>query len=170
MVSLWITLRYVSGLSREMKFVTFCKKQNLCYRKKSHACLSVAFLFNKAGGLSWQCKTNNLFIYKKNQKLACFLLRHGIMVLQPKKEDKKMAMSIRLPEDLDRQLTNLSLHTKRSKNFYIRFALSELFREIRETKEAEKVLEDIEVGNISTTPLAEIIERYENAERKGVAG
>jgi RHH-type transcriptional regulator, rel operon repressor / antitoxin RelB len=71
-----------------------------------------------------------------------------------------MAISIRLPEDIEVRLTNLAARTGRSKTFYVTEAIREHLDDLEDLNLAERALEAIRAGKSTTTPLADVMKRY----------
>lgn len=71
-----------------------------------------------------------------------------------------MAISIRLPEEVESRLTRLAHLTGRSKTFYIREAVVEHLADLEDLYLAERELEAIRSGRVKTTPLEEVMKRY----------
>jgi RHH-type transcriptional regulator, rel operon repressor / antitoxin RelB len=71
-----------------------------------------------------------------------------------------MAISIRLPEDIEVRLTNLAARTGRSKTFYVTEAIREHLDDLEDLNLAERELEAIRAGKSTTTPLADVMTRY----------
>lgn len=71
-----------------------------------------------------------------------------------------MAISIRLPSDVEARLQNLATITGRSKTFYITEAIREHLDDLEDLYLAERELEAIRAGLATTTPLAEVMNRY----------
>lgn len=71
-----------------------------------------------------------------------------------------MTYSIRLPNDIEERLENLSKMTGRRKSFYIKEAILEHLNNIEDVYLAEKDLDDILAGKSSTTPLQEVMKQY----------
>ncbi|MEK8088982.1 DUF6290 family protein [Thermithiobacillus tepidarius DSM 3134] len=71
-----------------------------------------------------------------------------------------MAISIRLPEDVETRLDQLALLTGRSKSFYIREALVQHLDDLEDLYLAERELEEIRAGRAETTPLEDVMKRY----------
>lgn len=67
-----------------------------------------------------------------------------------------MAMSIRLPHDVESRLTNLATLTGRSKTFYVLEAILEHLDDIEDLYLAEKRLIDIKSGKSKTYTLDEV--------------
>ena len=71
-----------------------------------------------------------------------------------------MAISIRLPSDVETRLKNLALLTGRSKTFYITEAICEHLDDLEDLYLAERELEAIRAGTSTTTPLVDVMKRY----------
>lgn len=71
-----------------------------------------------------------------------------------------MAISIRLPGDVEARLQKLAALTGRSKTFYVTEAIREHLDDIEDIYLAEKRLEDIRAGKIHTVSLEEVMKRY----------
>lgn len=71
-----------------------------------------------------------------------------------------MTYSIRLPEEIEKRLENLSAQTGRSKSFYVKEAILEHLSDIEDIYLAEKRLEDIRAGRAKTLPLQDVMKRY----------
>jgi RHH-type rel operon transcriptional repressor/antitoxin RelB len=71
-----------------------------------------------------------------------------------------MAISIRLPSDLETRLQALADLTGRSKTFYVTEAIREHLEDLEDIYLAERELEAIRTGKSTTTPLAEVMKRY----------
>jgi len=69
-------------------------------------------------------------------------------------------LTVRLPEDIEARLNNLSKTTNRPKSFYVREALERSMEDIEDIYLAEKRLEDIRAGKSKTVPLVEVMKRY----------
>lgn len=72
-----------------------------------------------------------------------------------------MTYSIRLPEDIEKRLENLSTQTGRTKAFYIKAAILEHLGDIEDIYLAEKRLEDIRAGRTETISLQEVMRKYD---------
>lgn len=70
-------------------------------------------------------------------------------------------LTVRLPEDIEARLNNLSKTTNRPKSFYVREALERSMEDIEDIYLAEKRLEDIRAGKSKTVPLVEVMKRYD---------
>ena len=71
-----------------------------------------------------------------------------------------MAISIRLPIDVEIRLKNLAALTGRSKTYYVTEAILEHLDDLEDLYLAERELEAIRAGTSTTTPLADVMKRY----------
>ncbi|MBI4534297.1 MAG: TraY domain-containing protein [Candidatus Melainabacteria bacterium] len=71
-----------------------------------------------------------------------------------------MTYSIRLPQDVEARLEQLSARTGRKKSFYVKQAICEYIDDLEDIYLAERRLEDIRAGRTETIPLEEIMKRY----------
>ncbi len=71
-----------------------------------------------------------------------------------------MAISIRLPSDVEIRLKNLAARTGRSKTYYVTEAILEHLDDLEDLYLAERELEAIRAGTSTTTPLADVMKRY----------
>ncbi len=71
-----------------------------------------------------------------------------------------MALSIRLPSDVEDRLYNLAALTGRTKSFYITEAICEHIDDLEDLYLAERELEAIRAGKSETVPLEEVMKRY----------
>jgi RHH-type transcriptional regulator, rel operon repressor / antitoxin RelB len=71
-----------------------------------------------------------------------------------------MAISIRLPADIETRLQNLSDLTGRSKTYYVTEAIVEHLDDLEDLYLAERELEAIRAGKSTTTPLADVMKRH----------
>ena len=71
-----------------------------------------------------------------------------------------MAISIRLPEEVESRLSQLASLTGRSKTYYIREAIVEHLDDMEDLYLAERELEEIRAGRARTVPLEEMMKRY----------
>ncbi|MDP2828485.1 MAG: DUF6290 family protein [Sulfuricellaceae bacterium] len=71
-----------------------------------------------------------------------------------------MALSIRLPGDVEERLKNLAALTGRTKSFYITEAICEHLDDLEDLYLAERELEAIRAGKSETVPLEEVMKRY----------
>ena len=71
-----------------------------------------------------------------------------------------MAISIRLPSDVENRLKRLAALTGRSKTFYVTEAICEHLDDLEDLYLAERELDDIRAGRSTTVPLADVMKRY----------
>ncbi len=71
-----------------------------------------------------------------------------------------MAVSIRLPDDLNSRLSNLAVQTGRSKTFYMLEALKAHLDDLEDVYLAERELEAVRAGKSKTVPLEEVMKQY----------
>ncbi|MDN5753403.1 MAG: DUF6290 family protein [Nitrosospira sp.] len=71
-----------------------------------------------------------------------------------------MAISIRLPADVETRLKNLAALTGRSKTYYVTQAICEHLDDLEDLYLAERELEAIRSGRSTTMPLADVMKRY----------
>ena len=71
-----------------------------------------------------------------------------------------MALSIRLPGNLETRLNNLAAQTGRTKSYYITEAICEHLDDLEDLYLAEQRLIDIRSGKTQTVPLEEVMKRY----------
>ena len=71
-----------------------------------------------------------------------------------------MAVSIRLPEDLELRLESLAARTGRSKAFYIREALHTHLEDLEDLYLAERELKAVHEGRSKTRPLEQVMKRH----------
>ena len=71
-----------------------------------------------------------------------------------------MAISIRLPADIESRLQNLAALTGRSKTYYVTEAIIEHLDDLEDLYMAERELEAIRAGTSTTIPLADVMKRY----------
>lgn len=71
-----------------------------------------------------------------------------------------MAISIRLPGDVEARLQNLAALTGRSKTFYVTEAIREHLDDLEDLYLAQRELGAIRAGMSTTTPLADVMKRY----------
>ena len=69
-------------------------------------------------------------------------------------------LTVRLPDDIEDRLNNLSRTTNRPKSFYVREALERSIEDIEDIYLAEKRLEDIRAGKSKTVSLEEVLKRH----------
>jgi RHH-type rel operon transcriptional repressor/antitoxin RelB len=71
-----------------------------------------------------------------------------------------MALSIRLPSDLEARLKNLAAKTGRTKSYYITEAIREHLDDLEDLYLAEQRLVDIRSGKTQTVRIEEVMKRY----------
>lgn len=71
-----------------------------------------------------------------------------------------MAVSLRLPDDLNIRLNDLADKTGRSKTFYMLEAIREHLDDMEDLYLAEQRLIDIRAGRSTTIPIEEVMKRY----------
>ena len=71
-----------------------------------------------------------------------------------------MAVSLRLPDDLNIRLSNLADKTGRSKTFYMLEAIRDHLDDLEDLYLAEQRLIEIRAGRSKTTPIEEVMKRY----------
>ena len=71
-----------------------------------------------------------------------------------------MALSIRLPGNIEARLQKLATLTGRTKSFYITEAICEHLDDLEDLYLAERELEAIRAGTSETVPLEEVMKRY----------
>lgn len=71
-----------------------------------------------------------------------------------------MALSIRLPADVEDRLKNLAAQTGRTKSFYITEAICKHLEDLEDLYLAEQRMIDIRAGRTQTVPLDEVMKRY----------
>ncbi len=71
-----------------------------------------------------------------------------------------MALSIRLPGDVEDRLKTLAAKTGRTKSFYITEAICEHLEDLEDLYLAEARMIDIRAGRTKTVPLEEVMKRY----------
>ncbi len=71
-----------------------------------------------------------------------------------------MALSIRLPGNIEARLQKLATLTGRTKSFYITEAICEHLDDLEDLYLAERELEAIRAGKSETVPLEEVMKLY----------
>ncbi len=71
-----------------------------------------------------------------------------------------MALSIRLPSDLEARLKNLAAKTGRTKSYYITEAIREHLDDLEDVYLAEQRLTDIRSGKTRTVRIEEVMKHY----------
>lgn len=72
-----------------------------------------------------------------------------------------MPVSIRLEADIERRLEALAKTTGRTKAFYIRQAITEHLQDLEAAYLAQAELEAVQAGRARTTPLDDLLRRYD---------
>lgn len=71
-----------------------------------------------------------------------------------------MALSIRLPSDLEARLKDLAAKTGRTKSYYITEAIREHLDDLEDVYLAEQRLADIRSGKTQAARIEEVMKRY----------
>jgi RHH-type rel operon transcriptional repressor/antitoxin RelB len=71
-----------------------------------------------------------------------------------------MAVSLNLPEDIEKRLTALARRTGRSRTYYMIEAIREHLDDLEALYLAERRLIDIREGKAGTIPLDEVMKRH----------
>lgn len=71
-----------------------------------------------------------------------------------------MALSIRLPHDLEQRLNHLAAQTGRSKTYYVTEAICEHLEDLEDYYLAELEMEAIRSGRSVPVPLEEVMKEY----------
>ncbi|MDO8274938.1 MAG: DUF6290 family protein [Serpentinimonas sp.] len=71
-----------------------------------------------------------------------------------------MALSIRLPPDLEQRLNQLAAQTGRSKTYYVTEAICEHLEDLEDYYLAELEMEAIRSGRSVPVPLEEVMKEY----------
>jgi RHH-type rel operon transcriptional repressor/antitoxin RelB len=71
-----------------------------------------------------------------------------------------MALSIRLPKDIEERLDQLAVKTGRSKTYYVTQAIRDQLDDLEDIYLAEEELEAIRAGRSTTAPLAAVTVRH----------
>jgi len=77
-----------------------------------------------------------------------------------RKECTNMALSIRLPPDLEQRLNQLAAQTGRSKTYYVTEAICEHLEDLEDYYLAELEMEAIRSGRSVPVPLEEVMKEY----------
>ena len=72
-----------------------------------------------------------------------------------------MALSIRLPNDVEARLKNLASKTGRTKSYYITEAICEHLDDLEDLYLAEQRLRDIRAGKTQTISIEEVMKRHD---------
>ena len=70
-------------------------------------------------------------------------------------------LAIRLPEDIEKRLSNLAKLTGRTKTFYARQAIEQHLDDLEDIYLAEQRLTDIRSGRTKTVAIEDILKRYD---------
>lgn len=70
-----------------------------------------------------------------------------------------MALSIRLPEEVDLRLARLAQRTGRTKSYYVREAILEHLDDLEDIYLAEQRVADLRAGRSDTVPIEELLKR-----------
>lgn len=71
-----------------------------------------------------------------------------------------MAVSIRLPNDVENRLKNLAARTGRTKSFYITEAITNHLEDLEDLYLAEQRMIDIRSGRSHSVPLEQVMQEY----------
>ena len=71
-----------------------------------------------------------------------------------------MAISLRLPPEIETRLEDLARRTGRTKSFYIREAILEHLDDLEDFFIAERRLQDVLAGRSDTVPLEELLKQH----------
>ena len=66
-------------------------------------------------------------------------------------------IAVRLPEDIERRLSDLARKTGRTKTFYVREAVQVHLEDLEDLYLAEQEVKNLRAGRSTTTPLAEVV-------------
>lgn len=69
-------------------------------------------------------------------------------------------MTVRLPENMDKRLSQLAKETHRSKSYYVKQALEEFLEEREDYLLALAAMERFEKGEEKAIPFEEILKKY----------
>ena len=69
-------------------------------------------------------------------------------------------MTIRLPEKMEKRLTQLAKETHRTKSYYVKRAIEEFLDDQEDYLIALSVMERVERGEEKTIPFEEILKKY----------
>ncbi len=72
----------------------------------------------------------------------------------------RMAVSLRLPPEIETRLEDLARQTGRTKSYYMREAIVEYLDDLEDLYLAERRLEDVLSGRSDTVPLEELLKRH----------
>jgi len=71
-----------------------------------------------------------------------------------------MALSLRLPPEIETRLDNLAARTGRTKSFYVKEAILDRLDDLEDLYLAEKRYADLLAGKSKTIPLEEVMKEY----------
>ena len=71
-----------------------------------------------------------------------------------------MALSLRLPPEIETRLDNLAARTGRTKSFYVKEAILDRLVDLEDLYLAEKRYADLLAGKSKTIPLEEVMREY----------
>lgn len=71
-------------------------------------------------------------------------------------------MTIRLPEEMEKRLSQLAKETHRTKSYYVKRAIEEFLEDQEDYLMALAVMERVERGEEKTIPFEEILKKYGN--------
>lgn len=71
-----------------------------------------------------------------------------------------MALSLRLPPEIETRLDNLAARTGRTKSFYVKEAILDRLDDLEDLYLAEKRYADLLAGKSKTIPLEEVMREY----------
>ena len=92
-------------------------------------------------------------------------MRRGLIVLyKHSREEERIVLVIRLPEDIERRLADLAAATGRTKSFYAREAILEHLGDLEDVYLADQRLADLRAGRSKTTTLAEVMKAHDLAD------
>jgi RHH-type transcriptional regulator, rel operon repressor / antitoxin RelB len=69
-------------------------------------------------------------------------------------------LAIRLPPEIEAELTALAKRTGRTKTFYAREAILNYLEDLEDGRIADKRIEEFEAGGEKGIPLAEVMKRH----------
>ena len=67
-------------------------------------------------------------------------------------------LALRLPNDIEKQLSNLAKRTGRTKSFYAREAILEHIDDLEDLYLAESRIADLDSGRVQTIPLEDFLQ------------
>lgn len=72
-------------------------------------------------------------------------------------------LTVRLPEEMDKQLSQLAQRTHRTKSYYIKLAVAEFLEDHADYQKALEISERVAKGEEKTISYAEALKQYEDA-------